>query len=363
MDYELASYEPGMRDELVALHARVFGGRRRFSDAYFRWKYEENPSLPAPLFTVALAAGQVVGMRGFYGARWTADSTGESVLIPVGADTAVTPEHRGRRLFEQMMRFALDDLRARGHEYVFNFSANQAVRQLSLRAGWRALVPYGPLQRSGTRLPGDGALATARRRLRGRLGRRLGWTSSEFAAFDRLTPGADGGVVVSSDARSQAMAELVARTRGGQLGQLRDAAFFAWRFRDPRHSYRFLFLERGDRLAGFFVLQQLRGGGWINIVDWAIEDAEARSLLLRAVLAVEQADTRIWSATLPDGFLEELRAAGFASGSEAQLAARSRAAMLVASTDGQPSEHWALDGVPLLDAARWDLRMAYSDEY
>jgi len=357
VDYQFASYEPRFRPQIVELFARVFGGTRARSDAYLSWKYERNPYLPEPLFTLALDAGRVVAMRGFYGARWTANDASTSILAPVAADTAVAPEHRGRWLFDQMMRRATDDLRARGYDYAFNFSANEAVRLLSRRAGWHQLAPYALWTRPSPLRGRAGVLPRAGRRLR----RRLGRTSAELHALDRLP--ASTGVIVSTEARPQAMADLVSATRDGQLGQLRDAAFYRWRFEDPSRRVRFLFVENGSELDGFFVFHQHHGRGALHLVDWAWRDRDTRRLLLRAAVAPRIPDLAIWSVTLPEGLLSDLRTVGFVHAPSAEPRARTQAGMLITQLAGAISDEWTLDGVPLLDADRWALRMADSDAY
>jgi GNAT superfamily N-acetyltransferase len=359
MDYRYSSWDPRYRRQLVDLFGRVFGGEPVQNEAYFRWKYEQNPYLPEPLFAIALEGERVVGMRGFYGGSWTAGSGTAPLVVPAGADTAVDPDHRGRWIFEGMMEHAIGELRARGFEYAFNFSANRSVQVLSQRAGWRKLLRYDAWQLR----PEPSALRVWSDRAARKLRRRVGRAAPELARLDRRFASPRQGVSVASQPRPVEMAALVADTRAGRLGHLRDDAFYGWRFRDPGSDYRFLFLERGGNLDGFFALEQRRRGGWINILDWAVRDAEATRRLLEATL-VSGAEVQIWSATLPAAFLEELRAAGFALGA---AGAPGRPANpqgpFITATDDRPSEDWAIEGLPLLDADRWDLRMAYSDAH
>lgn len=357
MDYQFASYEPRFRAQLIDLYAEVFNESRETSAAYFRWKYEANPYIAEPLFTVALQGERVIAMRGYFGGCWSAGAA--SVLVPVSGDTAIDPAHRGRWLFDRMMRFALTDLSERGYPYIFNFSGNEAVRLLSLRSGWRQLATYDPWERRAITRGPQAWVARTRRYVR----RRLGGRSPGLAALGHVPASALGGARVASAPQPAAMAELVARNRGERLGHVRDEAFYEWRFRDPRYRYRFLTLEGEAGLAGFFVLQQQRSGGWVNVVDWCAENVDAWSTLLRASLASRLSDIQIWSANLPEEYRDELQRAGFGPREDAPADAATHPGMLITHTEHAPAEHWEIEGAPLLDADRWDLRMAYSDGY
>ena len=360
MEPEFVLHDLRFRARVIDLRRRVFGGSRSFNEAYFNWKYEQNPYLKDPLFSIALDDDRVVGMRGFYGARWVADDAATSTFIPAGADTAVDPDYRGRWLMQRMLRSARDEFAGRGYEFAFNFSANQAMRMLSLRAGWRRLAPYDDAQL--TRQTRRGARAWVARTGQ-RLRRRLNLRSPEFASLDRLGSPLAGDVTVAREVRPDAMADLVAHRRRPQIGHVRDAAFYAWRFHDPRFAYRFLFIGSETELEGFFVLQQARGGGVVSVVDWCAKSAAVRSHLLRALVATTIGRIQIWAATLPHDFLGELHAAGFREGGHVDSAKRPLPGMLIGATGTAAPESWQLGGQALLETEHWELRMIYSDAY
>lgn len=355
--YELVPFSPEFREQVLALRRRVFGGGRRWNEQVFAWKYEANPYISEPLFTLALDGGRLVGMRGFYGGRWVAGASGASVVIPSGADTAVDPGHRGRWLFEEMARFARDDLARRGYEYSFNFSSNEAVRTLSLRMGWRQLGAYRFAHRPGSQ---GKALRSRVDRLRGRVRGRLGLSPPGLSALDRH---AGGEVVVSREARPDAMAALVARRRDDRLAQVRDAAYYRWRFAAPGAAYRFLYLERGDGVDGFLVAQEPRRGGVVSVVDWCAADGDGRRALWRAVTAAGDATIQTWTLSLPAEVIRDIERLGLRVGTREVGPRRPPPGMLIDATSGAPPEQWALDGMPMLNAERWDLRMLDSDSY
>ena len=83
------------------------------------------------------------------------------------------------------------------------------------------------------------------------------------------------------------MADLVAGLSwDGRMRHVRNAEYFAWRFRNPLHEYRFLFWD-DDGLRGYLVMQRYLSeyvDNWlVNIVDWEASDDRIRRHLLEAV--------------------------------------------------------------------------------
>src|SRR5262249_60792983 len=77
---------------------------------------------------------EVVGMRTFYASRWQVGAAVSDVLV--ADDLVVRESHRGKAVFAALMERALDDLRARGHRYVFNLSGGPMTGLNSLATGW-----------------------------------------------------------------------------------------------------------------------------------------------------------------------------------------------------------------------------------
>ena len=136
------------------------------------------------------------------------------------------------------------------------------------------------------------------------------------SAFDLLdTNGArpDRHLSVERNPRPLAMAGLVERIGwDGRMRRVRDCDYFAWRFRNPRSNYRFLFWEDGG-LEGYLVLRaSVSLSPNVFIVDWEAANAEARSELLRAAIRLGGFQSlAIWSSTLPEDARAVLESLGF----------------------------------------------------
>src|SRR5262245_35605196 len=247
--HTIARYAPRFKDQIAELQTHLWSGDLAANRAYFEWKYERNPYQREPLVHLALAEGRVVAMRGLCGARWEVGGVPEPLDWPCATDLVVAPGHRNQGLFAKLSRAALDDLAARGSEYVVSLSAFHETRLLSLASGWRSVGSMAPAGRRRW----HAALA---RRVQGTLARhRLAWRFADarpfgapagvaFARLDRIGRrriGSGGIVSVAQAPRPEAMADLVTQLgHDGRVRHVRDAAFFAWRYANPLQEYRFL---------------------------------------------------------------------------------------------------------------------------
>jgi hypothetical protein len=177
----------------------------------------------------------------------------------------------------------------------------------------------------------------------------------------RITP----TVVVETEPRPEAMAELVARLpHDGRIRHVRDAGFLSWRYRNPMYEYRFLYREAEGGLAGYLALQAdrtERRPGRLWIVDWEAADEAVRRELLEAVLGCGGfAELAVWSSTVGPETLGMLESHGFRP-VDVERTSRGYPCLLVRSIRrGPPLEERSAGGRPLLARESWDLRMIYS---
>jgi len=320
--YKIVAYTPEFKEAVLALQTHHWGPRIDLNRAYFEWKYEQNPYGHDPIIVLALHEGKVVGMRGFYGAKWEIGKDQKTFLGPCAADMVIHPEHRNRGLFAEMTEAALCAVAHTGYPYVFNLSAGSLTQINCLAMGWQALGSLQWMQRQA--------------------GKKVTGASVSFEEAPR----------------PQAMAELIERIGSdGRVRHVRDEAYFAWRFKNPLSQYRFLFWEN-QGLEGYLVLHQSlkRVGEGMNIVDWEAANAQARAGLLEAAIRLAGAETlSIWGATLADESAELLRREGFDFVQSQGLSGSSSSPTVLVRATGR--ETWGSD------LAGWDIRMIYSDGY
>lgn len=347
--YRVVRYEPGLRTAVCRLQQLHWDPDFATNSEYFAWKYERNPYLTEPHLYLAMLDGEVIGMRGVYGARWEAGEPARTFDGPCAGDLVISPEHRGRGLFTRIMAGALADLARENVAWLFNLSAGAATRLGSLGMRWRATAPIERMVRWTEAGPAGAAAPGASRH----------WLHRAARGLDGLRT----GIRLSETARPGAMADLVEGTdRDRRIRHVRDAEYFEWRFGNPLSTYRFVFLGR-RRLDAYIVLRSARrpADGWTHVIaDWAGESPDARRRVLAA--ALQYADrVQVWSGPLDESDRLALRAGGLLVRPIHSFADYFPCVLVRPVAAEPPPRPWRQEGMDLLDAASWDVRLLDSD--
>jgi GNAT superfamily N-acetyltransferase len=358
----------------------MWGADLTVNAAYLEWKHFDNPYVDRPILYLALCQDQVVGMRGMFGTRWQIGRPRQLLNCVSDADAVIHPAHRRRGLLERMTQLTLDDLASSAYEYVVTLSANQFSGANNLKLGWRNVglleaAHWYPKRRQGSRfrrfvrqLP---ILPSLYRRLRRHEDGISPGTRSPFDTLDengdRVRREKGVPVAIASAPRPEAMAELHDRIDSGErLHHVRDPQFFAWRFRNPLSTYRFLFWEE-SKLEGYLVLQtraDQSDNGWVTIVDWEASSLKVRADLLRA--ATERGNFGVlaaWTATLPNSARNLLGECGFSVLGRAEDAVYQKSLLMRTTRPSLMQADWTFANRRLLDMSNWDLRAIDSDDF
>jgi len=161
------------------------------------------------------------------------------------------------------------------------------------------------------------------------------------------------------------MAALIERLPwDGRIRHVRDAAYLAWRFRNPMREYRFVFWDDAG-LQGYLVLQRSLSDGadpeLVSVADWeAAEDHVAAALLRAALDRGRFARVQAWSAGIAPTRQAMLDAQGFVAAEVRGMRARNKGLLVRRLDATRPEERWTLGSRDLLRIDDWDLRMLYS---
>ena len=159
------------------------------------------------------------------------------------------------------------------------------------------------------------------------------------------------------------MADLVARLgTDGRIRHLRDGTYFAWRYRNPKWQYRFLFCEKNG-LLGYLVLGVETGKWYVRILDWEATDTEVRQNLLDAALSWGMfTHVSVWTVSKSEETKTLLKTHDFEGKAGPPSLAEPRNTVLMRSVDPKKRpDDWTLAGRRIIDARNWDLREIYSD--
>jgi GNAT superfamily N-acetyltransferase len=383
-DYRIVPYRSEYKAQVIEFQKDLWSPSAELNEAYLDWKHLRNPYVSEPLIYLALCGNEIVGMRGFFGARWQFGSPRKTLVIPCATDMLIAPDHRNRSLMTLIMKAALKDLAQKGHTYAFSMSAGSMTLVSQMAMGWRSTGSLQPKQRivpARQSFPGVRTLLRKSPRVVSayRWLRRLGQTATSDAArqspanhFDVFDSRSDQRshrvgthVSIQKAPRPADMADVVARLENdGRIRHVEDESYFAWRFQNPRSRYRFLFWDDG-RLEGYLVLQAtpLPWMPYINLVAWEATTERACAGLLQAAIELVGRETLFtWSATLEESEQPILDAAGFTR--VVQTITQHPATVLVRPIrDEMLDQEWLVGGSRLLDLGSWDLRMIYSDGF
>lgn len=371
---EVIPYRAEFREQVVELQTHLWSPDTAFNRRYLEWKYEHNPYIDEPLIYLARCDDRIVGMRGAFGTQWEIGKPARQFVTPYVDDLVILPAYRELGLHKQIMNALFTDMAARGYDYVFNLSGGRVTVLSSLAMGWKSAGAMQPVGRRGNK----NADWTRLRKIVEELPYVWRFRSSKwlysycerhpFHSLDRAA-GRTGNVLseyihAERAPRAKAMAKLVTSLEyDGRLRQVRDERFFAWRFLNPMHEYRFLYAIQGDRLLGYLVLQHKTSqvSPRVHIVDWEAEtDSVGNTLLQTAIEHGRFLELVSWTAGLDKTRCALLEASGFAA-VDTELSARGLPCAMVRKVEnGQHGEPWEIDGRDPGDISNWELRMIYS---
>lgn len=325
----VVAYEPALRPQVLRLLTHLWGPDEESNSLYFAWKHERNPYIEQPRFYIAMHEDRAIGMRGLYGSRWQHD--GAEFDLACLVDSVVEPHWRGRGVLAHLTREILEREANLGAGHILTLSPSAATHHLAMKLGGHEI----------------GLLELCSRKTSAHV-RGLAHSSSLPA------------VTISSQPRPAALAGYTARRPSEErIRHVQDATYWNWRLENPRHRYRFFYLE-GDPLAGYAIEQfyEKNGERRARILDWQADNVEGLIALLGAVC--RQTDVErlmIWRATFDEPRTALLDAAGFALHDPKHL---DFSRLLLYAADSRTN---SMPLAPWLDLANWDLRLLHSDAY
>lgn len=293
-EYDIREYRPADKAGFLSLHETVFGEKKR--EAWFEWKYGENPYIDHVPMVVATYQGTVVGARPFFVLPVVSNGEVEVVLQP--GDAMVHPDHRRRGLFSRLMETAIE--RFAGEFPCYFAFPNDASLPAHLTHGGRIVGTRPSYYRIAN------PRAVARAQTSNKMFQLLGAIATPGAhGYYRLrdwsiSDGAEFTVRMESEPPAEELATLYRRSIPSQIHAHRDEQFYQWRFENPDWEYRTYLAADQTAVVAAIVTGTSVGPGLTtttltDVVPLQEQPEAALVCLIRQILS-EQTDTDVFIA-------------------------------------------------------------------
>ncbi|WP_265107800.1 GNAT family N-acetyltransferase [Halosolutus halophilus] len=357
-DVVVRPYTTADRADVLALYES--SGRRQV-DAWFRWKYEENPYADGVPMVVAERGGDIVGAVPCFTLAFAAGDRRISVGQP--ADVEIRPDDRHRGLESRFLERLESHCRSRDFALCTNVASGRDVS--TRRAlGWEpvgAVPTYYRLQRPTAVLDGGGGRST-------HLSRVARPPASIYHRARETLVASPGDVTVNrfADVPVKQFVTLADRATPGALHATRDERFYEWRFRNPLWSIdAYLATRWGEPIAGVIAGTTTERDGTVltRLFDVApLASTRHRTDGLRAILERVVADRRDADLLCASGNgMSALVLAQFGFVSDASpplswVASPTTQLAVPLATDG--GHEWTVAGTAIADPSNWTLTFA-----
>jgi hypothetical protein len=381
-NYKIIPYEQQYHFEVLRLLVDLWGEDIHLSNAYFEWKYLNNPYVQSPYIYLVFFDDKLVGVRSFCVTHWQVGNPGHSFLCLTDADTVIHPDFRRKGVFSIINNYAMKELLSKTYNYIITLSANRGSAAAVLKMGWKnvgfiqtAYYSDSPpknkweiFRKIIRRIP---VFRLIYRHLRREISAQNLEQVTEGSTFDKLDINFKKiksknklPIFVTKDPICEAMTEFVEKLcNDGRIRHVRDRNFFSWRYKNPRSEYRFLYWGDEEKIDGYITIRS-RGNkkdGKVMIVDWEAVDHEISRQLLNASIKLGEFNSiSTWSETLSLEKKNLLIDCGFKI-STYNIEENPTHFPPVLLIKNITDNNWKIENCNMLEIHNWDLRPIYSD--
>ncbi len=348
--------------------------------SYVKWNYIDRPHSKPPIIYFVRDGEEVVAMRGAYETTWQLKSASSRFNALCGADLLILEEYRNKGIYKELADFVMDDLEKMGVQYILSFNATPSNAIISLFMGWKSIGEIKIINKQ-FQSKGSNAIALAKK-LAGPYARKLlRKTGINMILKRRKRDNSERIDMIYHNTRTQLpphilldnkpkpaeMAILVRSTiPENKITLVRDEAYFRWRYNNPLSKYLFLYWY-DDGLKGYLVLQShlysVESGGTHNILELEATNSSIKIELLKSLISLMNSGSiSIWANILDQDSYEFLVSQGFNDNNSAKSVKDPPRTILIRPI-GKHNNKIEFQGLDLLDAKNWDLKMIYMHDH
>jgi len=345
--YDIRWFREADREGFMDLHRETFPDG---SEAWFQWKFLDNPYLPETPIVVTEHDGDIVGARPNMAFQMRAGDTYHTALQ--SCDTMVHEDHRRQGLFSRMSERLFADYADGEPAFTFNNPnplTTGGLRKLGCEIAGEHTTYY--------RVQNPAAYASVDSRLAETAAARAAdaYLTARTVSFD---PPPEVSVTRHTDVPAGTLASLYRRRPPTEIHALRDEQFFRYRFGNPNWAYTAYTASLGDRpVAGLVAGTGEKAAHTVtNVVDVVpLVGGEERDRALPALLdrvVADHADADVVAVRGESVPHDLLTALGFHSDQRLPLAPVATPTRLVVSPI-PPDGDWRIAGRDIRDLSNW----------
>ncbi|MGA1821943.1 MAG: GNAT family N-acetyltransferase [Thermoplasmatota archaeon] len=232
--------------ELLELH---WGRNSAVNADHLKWKYYDNPYTEEPIAYTVKHNGSVVGFMGLFPTRWR---RGEYTFDCLSfGDAIIHPDHRGKGLYQPLIKSLMDEVRDSGYVGFLNLSNNDVTSHVMEKMGFLSMKERSYIKR-------------------------INYFSflKNFFFKDRYGEYSSGNVRFSLSPDIEGMMRYDAKTKGDdRIHLVKDSDFYGWRYGSKRRQYHCFYNHHDGKMAAYLILYLNRKGS-ARIIDFAYDDLE-----------------------------------------------------------------------------------------
>jgi hypothetical protein len=216
--------------------------KKKDREQFFSWRYESNPYTDAPIIYLAYDQDILIGLRAFVLQKFVLKDYEYLVFSP--SDAIIHPSYRRMGLFSLLNVEFLNDINTNfsANKIILNLSSNKFSNSANLKLGWQQSkakkkysykISFVNILKSIIYKKRDifynGLISKTNGEIKYEITNLL--YASEISSF-------------LFDSRIE-----------GKITNIRDEAFFRWRYAEPFTDFKFVYCWKGSKLKGYMILK------------------------------------------------------------------------------------------------------------
>jgi hypothetical protein len=266
IDLRAQLYSPEYREQTLVLLKMLWSRKHAYQgDAYFRWKYEENPYSNFPLVILCLHDGSVVGALGFMIQKLMIGGKEENICIPV--DGIVHPDFRMYGVYSRMLSEGIKVISSLMDTYHFRFffnaSSNRGSAPGLVKLGWRALTSRQYMNRLSLPI---WFKSLGKNRI-------IGSSRHKF-----VYKGSFYELAITKELRLKDIVTLLAYDQK-PVHMVHDDVFYNWKYGFDHESYGFIYMYKDDEPVSYLIVN-CESESQLSIEEYGYKNKESIKLIV-----------------------------------------------------------------------------------